>query len=245
MKKRLLTILPIAACFVTFAAPPAEKPAPVADAVRAVMQAEESLREVPLREVVAAATGKHILPFQPDKVPADAAARTHLTQALDQLLAVLNAPQSPVRGLARINEASRTAEEKLVALLHAGDFTCAFARTAAGKGQRAGYPDLRLVHQPTGRVYYLDPKLYDADAEKSTLRTFYYEPRALTGKINDDACHLIAGLAHDGKDGAWRFTAWRLADLHDFRVSLKAEFQASNRELYREKLTEEKSASKK
>jgi hypothetical protein len=242
MKSRLvLAILPVAACLCTLAAPPGEKPATVADAVRAVMLAEEALREVPLREVVAAATGKRILPFQPDKVPADAAAKAHLTRALDQLLEFLNAPQSPVRGLRRINEASRAAEEKLAALLHAGDFTCAFARTAGGEGQRAGYPDLRFVHQPTGRVYYLDPKLYEASSETSTLRTFYYEPRALTGKITEDACHLTAGVAHDGKDGAWRFTAWRLADLHDFRVSLKAEFQASNRELYREGLTVGKS----
>ncbi len=105
----------------------------------------------------------------------------------------------------------------------------------------AGYPDLRLTHTPTGRLYYLDPKLYEASSESSTLRTFYYEPRALTGKITGDACHLIAGPAHDGTDGAWRFTAWRLADLHDFRVSLKAGFPASNRELYRKELTEAKS----
>lgn len=242
MKPRLLlSILPAAACLGTLAAPPADKPVPVADAVRAVMQAEESLREVPLQEVVAAATGKQILPFQPDKIPADAAMKVHLTRALDELLHVLNAPQSPVRGLRRINEASRSAEEKLAALLDTGDFTCGFAKTTAGEAQRAGYPDLRLTHKPTGRVYYLDPKLYEASSESSTLRTFYYEPRALTGKISDDACHLIAGLAHDGRDGAWRFTAWRLADLHDFRVSLKAEFQASNKELYREALTQGKS----
>jgi hypothetical protein len=242
MKIRLLLSLPpAAACLCALAAPTAEKPASVAEAVRAVMQAEAVLREVPLRDVVAAATGKLIFPFQPDKVPADAATRTHLTKAADQLLVFLNAPQNPVRGLRRINEASRHVEEKLIALLDGGDFSCAFARTASGDGQRSGYPDLRLLHKPTGRVYYLDPKLYEASSETSTLRAFYYEPRALTGKITDDACHLICGVAHDGNDGAWRFTAWRLADLHDFRVSLKAEFQASNRELYDEALTVEKS----
>ena len=242
MKPLLLLSVLAASVLLQLQAGPAGKTPPAGDAVRTVMAAEELLREVPLREVVAAATGKQILPLQPDKVPADAAARAHITRAAEQVLAFLNAPDSPARGLRRINEVSSHVEEKLVALLQAGDFTCGFPKTAAGDAQRSGYPDLRLVHTPTGRVYYLDPKLYEATSETSTLRTFYYEPRALTGKVNDDACHLILGIAHDGKDGAWKFTRWRLADLHDFRVRLKAEFQASNKELYREELTVGKSA---
>lgn len=242
MKPLLLLSALGAVILLQLQAGPAGKTPPAGEAVRTVMAAEELLREVPLREVVAAATGKQILPLQPDKVPADAAARAHIMRAAEQVLAFLNAPDSPARGLRRINEASGHVEEKLVALLHAGDFTCGFPKTAAGEAQRAGYPDLRLVHQPTGRVYYLDPKLYEATSETSTLRTFYYEPRALTGKVNDDACHLILGIGHDGKDGAWKFTRWRLADLYEFRVRLKAEFQAANKELYREELTVGKSA---
>lgn len=222
------------------ARPPSAAPA-TADRIRAVISAAEALSNVPLREVVAAVTGKQILQLQSDKVPADAAARDHITKAADSALAFLNAEESPVKGLRRINEASRHLEDKFAALLNAGDFACAVPKNTAGESQRSGYPDLRLVHKPTGRVYYLDPKLYEATAEASTLRTFYYEPRDLTGKIAENACHLILGIAHDGKDGAWRFTGWRLADLHDFRVRLKAEFQASNRELYREELTVGKS----
>ena len=51
-------------------------------------------------------------------------------------------------------------------------------------------------------------------------------------KITDDAVHLLAGIEHDGKDGLWTFTGWRLVDLSKLRVRLKAEFQASNAELY-------------
>jgi hypothetical protein len=53
-----------------------------------------------------------------------------------------------------------------------------------------------------------------------------------TLKITDDAVHLLAGIEHDGKDGQWTFTAWRLVDLSKLRVRLKAEFQASNADLY-------------
>lgn len=231
-----LTVILSAALLWELNAKPSAETSPVADAVRSVMTAEETLSDIPLREVVVAATGKKILPFEPDKVPADAACRKHIGQAADKVLAGLNADDSPLRGLRRINEGSRHVEDKLVGLLNEGDFTSAAPRTSTGEGQRSGYPDLRIVHKPTGRVYYLDPKLYESTAASSTLRTFYYEPKALTGKINDDACHLILGIAHDGKDGAWQLTGWRLVDLYNFRVRLKAEFQASNKELYRDEL---------
>ena len=214
---------------------PADAPS-AADAVRSVMTSEQTLSDVPLRDVIVAATGKRILPFQPDKIPADAACRKHIAQAADKMMAALNAADSPLRGLRRINEGSRHVEDKLAALLNDGDFTCGVPRTTSGEEQRSGYPDLRIVHKPTDRIYYLDPKLYESTAAASTLRTFYYEPKALTGKINDDACHLILGIAHDGKDGAWQLTGWRLVDLYNFRVRLKAEFQASNKELYRDEL---------
>jgi len=39
---------------------------------------------------------------------------------------------------------------------------------------------------------------------------------------------LGIGIEHDGKTGAWKFLGWELVDLANFRVKLKAEFQASN-----------------
>lgn len=237
-----LLAVPSLAFFYNLDAKPPAAAQPAAEAVRAVMAAEQALGDIPLREVIAAATGRTILPFQPDKVAADAACRTHITGAAEKVLVLLNAGDSPLQGLRRINEASRHVEDRLIALLHAGDFTCAIPRISGGDAQRSGYPDLRLVHTPTGRVYYLDPKLYEATSAASTLRTFYYEPRDLTGKIHDDACHLILGISHDGKDGAWQLTGWRLVDLHSFRVRLKAEFQASNKDLYRDEITVGRSA---
>ena len=214
-------------------AAPGDAPLPdKSTAVRTVMQAAAALEDVPFRDVVAAATGHTVRKLDPARDAVDAAIVGHLAHAAESVRDFLNGPESPVRGLRRINEASRHCEDRLVKALAADGFTCTVAPNAEGDAQRSGYPDLRMVHVASGRVVYVDPKLHESGAEASTLRTFYYEPRVLTGKIREDAAHVVIGFAHDGKDGAWTFSSWRLVDLHGFRVRLKAEFQAANRELY-------------
>lgn len=64
----------------------------------------------------------------------------------------------------------------------------------------------------------------------------WFTPRLATNKVLHDAHHLLAGIEHDGRVGAWMFTGWKLVDLCDFRVRLKAEYQGGNRDLYREEL---------
>lgn len=68
------------------------------------------------------------------------------------------------------------------------------------------------------------------------MRTFYYQPRPRTGKIHHDSHHLLVGIEHDGNDGAWEFTGWELVDLAELKLRLKAEFQGSNRDIYRDEL---------
>ena len=102
---------------------------------------------------------------------------------------------------------------------------------------RGRAPALRLPGPPHRRsgiklVFYLDPKLVEHGSAESTFRTFYFEPKNETLKITDDAVHLLVGIEHDGKEQQWTFTGWRLVDLSKLRVRLKAEFQASNAELY-------------
>ncbi|MES2705209.1 MAG: hypothetical protein V4726_01285 [Verrucomicrobiota bacterium] len=222
-------------------APPATAPPDRTRQIQELMETSESLDGVLFRDVVKAATGYAVLPVDAPS-PADTALLDHLAKAADALLLRLNDGKSPVRGLRRINEASRSVEDHLRLLLNAGDFTCTLPSTAAGAEQRSGYPDLKIVHVPSGRVTYLDPKLFEGKSRASSLRTFYYEPRALTGKIQSDARHLLLGIAHDGKDGAWTFQSWDLVDLHGFHVRLKAEFQGSNRDLYRRDLLLRRSA---
>ena len=203
--------------------------------IKALMETSDAMEDVPFREVVLAASGHTVLPVDPASA-LDQALLDHVSTACAELLKWMNAGESPLRGLRRINEASRLVENELFRLLTRGDFTCSIPLTTTGKAQRSGYPDLQIIHTPSGRSTYLDPKLFEATARASTLRTFYYEPDALTGKVQEDARHILLGISHDGKDGAWTFTGWELIDLYELRVRLKVEFQGSNKALYHEKL---------
>ena len=91
-----------------------------------------------------------------------------------------------------------------------------------------------MVDIKTGRIYYLDPKLYAAGSRESSFRTFYFEPKVATNKVREDAVHLLVGFEHEAKTGGrWNFTSWDLIDLSHFKVRLKAEFQGSNRDIYK------------
>jgi hypothetical protein len=152
---------------------------------------------------------------------------------LDSSLTTLSLPDSPVRKMRRINEASKYFEDLLLEKLNQSPgLRCEIPPTKSDTIQRSGYPDLKITDMATGLVFYIDPKLVEAGSEKSTLRTFYYEPKTKTVKINDDAVHLLCGIIHDGKVGEWKFTHYHLVDLSTLRVRLKAEFQASNADLY-------------
>jgi len=201
----------------------------------AVAEADGELKGIPFAEVVLATTGKRILPLD-KKSEADRELLAKIGSALDEVMKRMNATNSAAQKQKRINEVSSHFENELKRLLNeTPDFTCDFPRLSSGKVQRSGYPDLRLMHKKTGRIVYLDPKLYAEGSRDSSFRTFYFEPKTDTNKILDDACHLIVGFEHDGgKTGQWKFLNWELVDLSQFKVRLKAEFQGSNRDLYQD-----------
>ncbi len=191
-------------------------------------------RTFDLPGVIEASTGKILRPFDPSD-PASGTVLAAIRSAADAALIAHNAPDSPIRGLRRINEASRFFEDSLREKIDADPaLFCTIPQTADGKERRTGYPDLRIEHIASGQVVYLDPKLFEASSRQSSLRSFYYSPRPESSKVVDDASHLLLGISHDGVDGNWTFTGWEVIDLARLQVRLKAEFQASNRDLYRE-----------
>jgi hypothetical protein len=221
----------IALIFLCFAFPARSED--IRSAVTALMKNDSELKDVPFHEVVSAATGRKILPVNMTNA-GDRTWIARISGAMDAVLHRMNATNSPVRSKRRINEVSALFEQAMKAELNALEgFECEFPKTASGARQRSGYPDLRLVDKRNGRVAYLDPKLFERATRASSLRTFYYEPKRDTNKILEDAHHLLVGFEHDGQPGAWKFSRWELIDLAHFRVRLKAEFQASNREIYR------------
>lgn len=197
-----------------------------------IMRSGGNELEMPFPKVIEVSTGHRLLPARPTD-PVHATALDAIAVALDATLAEMNGNASPVKGLRRINEASAFFEDALRRRLDAHPaFDCAIPQSAAGKAQRSGYPDLRLRHVESGAVIYLDPKLYEDESRTSTLRTFYFTSDPGTLKVGEDAAHWLVGIRHDGADGRWKFTGWDLVDLSLLKVKLKAEFQASNRDLY-------------
>jgi hypothetical protein len=236
-----ITLRCLALAFTAFAAAPptARSQADTPDSAAAtfipwLLQGKEELTQMPFSDVIRHATGKEVLAINRNDAD-DARVLKHIGAALDQVVRRMNEPTSPVQSVARINEVSAPFENMLrEALDETEGLSCDFAKTAGEKVQRSGYPDLRLVDETTTRIYYLDPKLFAAGSRDSSFRSFYFEPKVATNKVRDDAVHLILGIEHEGrKAGHWQFSRWDIVDLSSFKVRLKAEFQGSNRDMYR------------
>jgi hypothetical protein len=208
--------------------------APVDQLIPWLLSEDQQLRGIPFSEVIFDTTSKRVLPVDL-KNQVDQRVIKQISGQLDEVMKRMNAADSPIQNIARINEVSSHFEDALRELLNAtSGLNCDFPRTADGKMQRSGYPDLRIVDLASKRVFYLDPKLYAVGSRDSSFRTFYFEPKIATNKVRDDAVHLTVGFEHEPrKAGHWNFTRWDLVDLAQFKVKLKAEFQGSNHDMYR------------
>ena len=217
------------------AEPTVQTNAPVDQLIPWLLSEDRQLRGIPFSEVIVDVTGKKVLAFDP-KNEVDRHVLKAISAACDETVKRLNAPDSAIQSTTRINEVSSHFEDALRELLNAeSGLSCDLPRTAQGRVMRSGYPDLRIVDLASKRVFYLDPKLYAVGSRDSSFRTFYFEPKIATNKVRDNAVHFIAGFEHKPreKSGRWNFTRWDLVDLAQFKVKLKAEFQGSNRDIYR------------
>ena len=225
------------ACLAQTSPPPK---APVDQLIPWLLDEDQQLSGVPFSEVVFDTTGRKVLPFEANH-PVDQRVAKAISAACDETMKRLNAAESVIQNIDRINELSSHFENTLRELLNATPgLQCDFPLTADGKIQRSGYPDLRITDLESKRVFYLDPKVYAVGSRDSTFRTFYFEPKKSTNKVRDDAVHFVVGFEHAAREigssfphAPWKFTRWDLVDLSRFTVKLKAEFQGSNRDMYR------------
>src|SRR4030095_6807675 len=219
---------------------PATGKAAVDQLIPWLLDEDQQLRGVPFSELIFDTTGRKVLPFAANNAVDQRVAKA-ISAACDETMKRLNAPDSVIQNVHRINEVSSHFEDALRELLNATPgLQCVFPVTAEGKLQRSGYPDLRITDLKNKRVFYLDPKLYANGSRGSSFRTFYFEPKKSTNKVRDDAVHFVVGFEHAPREtglgspnATWKFTRWNLVDLSRFTVRLKAEFQASNRDMYR------------
>jgi hypothetical protein len=201
--------------------------------VKQLLAEDLGTRSFLFSQVVKSSTGHDVLAFDKES-QAHQSILAAIQKAIKESIITLNQANSPIKKLRRINEASRYFEELVLEKLAADpNLNCTIPKNTQGKAQRSGYPDMRIEHIASKTVFYLDPKLFEKKSRASSLRTFYFAPKTRTMKIQDDAVHLLLGISHDGVDGDWTFLNWELVDLSKFKVRLKAEFQASNKDLYR------------
>jgi hypothetical protein len=218
--------------------------------IPSLLDEDQQLRGIPFSELIFDATGRNVVPFEANNTVDQRVAKA-ISAACDETMKRLNAPNSEIQHVDRINEVSSHFEDTLQELLNATPgLQCDFPFTVEGKIQRSGYPDLRIIDLESKRVFYLDPKLYAAGSRDSSFRTFYFEPKTPTNKVRDDAVHssLDLSMRHakpeqvlpsarrssaEAAKATWKFTRWDLVDLSRFIVKLKAEFQGSNRDMYR------------
>jgi hypothetical protein len=231
----ILIAVAIHAAITQAAAPNVSPKAEVDQLIPWLLNEDRELRGIAFSQVIFDATGKRVLAFDPQN-EADRRVVKQISAACDETMKRLNAPDSVIQNVGRINEVSSHFEDTLRELLNStSGLSCDSPPTIEGKVQRSGYPDLRIVDLASKRVFYLDPKLYAVGNRNSSFRTFYFEPKRATNKVREDAVHFVVGFEHERreKNGRWKFRRWDLVDLSHFKVKLKAEFQGSNYDMYR------------
>ena len=229
----LLTGLLLGRCLFRAAEIPAALGAPAPETVdlapmlRALAQ---PVRHVSFPAVVHTLTGRRIARFDPGL---DSALLLRLQRAF--AAAATRAREEGIRAK-RPNEAGNAIEAYVKQGLREEGFSADVPRTATGRRQAVGYPDVE-VKDADGRTIYLEVKTYSRRTANTTQRSFYFSPTAHS-KILVDANHLLVAFElareRDAEGQVFRPTAWKLTDLSSLRVSLKYEFNASNRDLYGE-----------
>lgn len=98
--------------------------------------------------------------------------------------------------------------------------------------KQPGYPDIKIVEK-NGRISYVDIKA-TTRPNVGSPRDFYYSAKEKTlKKIDSDGFHLLLGFIIKETRHGFITTGWKLVDLSKIKVSLKAEFNADNMEIYK------------
>tara|TARA_B100001142_G_scaffold326847_1_gene383173 strand:- start:219 stop:860 length:642 start_codon:yes stop_codon:yes gene_type:complete len=197
----------------------------------AIRLLKSGVDKLPFRDVIKAATGHNILPFN-DSTRA-------VVRKLDEWISVnvqhlSNHIESEYIG--RPNELGNYLERILLNDFQrdlAPSIRCEMPRTISGHAQAVGYPDGVIFTQ--NEVMYFDVKIYQAKTKDTTLRSFYYQPTNQS-KIHHDAPHFLIGFEVESIDGnnssPFRIVDYSIVDVYDMNVNFKAEFNTNNRNIY-------------
>lgn len=181
------------------------------------------------RDVIKAATGYEIKPFNTDSLKVIATIDNWLK---NNLIHLSNFAETNYIG--RANELGNTIEEELRKKLSAiPNLKCGKPLLTNGNLQSTGYPDC-LIEMGEVKIY-ADVKTFQTKTIDSTLRSFFYQPTNKS-KIHFNAPHIIIGFETESLGGdnksPFKLVGYKLIDLYELKVKFKAEFNAGNIEIY-------------
>jgi hypothetical protein len=191
------------------------------DAIRTVMELSQDLKDISFKDLVEATSEFKLHPVDPNQHE-DKELIEDLSTAFKHFVAFSNKTGTRFTAT-RINDVSRHIEEILVEQMYK---TGLKARILG----EAGYPDIELTDK-YDRVSYLEVKI-SSKQKLTSFRTFYYTSGK---KIKSDARHLLVGLHFsETADKHWKVEQWELIDLSKLLIRLKAEYNASNIDIFTE-----------
>ena len=183
---------------------------------------------LPFAQVVRAATGKAVSPFDAAN-PADAAVLAKIGAALDGLLPRLNRPDNSAHAAALVGDADVVAacfEDELRTALGAASLPA--EEPPAGRS----YPAFFLADAAHGKNYYLAATLYPTGGDPAG-DALAFSPAA-AGRLPADGCCLLVGIEQNGRPGREiAFLNWEVLDLARLTVRFRPVFQAARRDALR------------
>jgi hypothetical protein len=188
------------------------------DVLKGIFKLADQVGSVPFPNIVKASSGFEVLPVNlADKM--DKELIDKLNQILKSYLHTLAKTHYRLQG-ARANEVGSRIEAGLV---HEMTRFSLQVRQLVEKG----YPDIEIL-QDDDRLTYLEVKA-TSTVEPSDFRYFYYSSGK---KIKGNARHLVLNIAI-AKEAPeyWRIEKCAISDLSKLKVRLKAEFNATQREI--------------
>ena len=209
-----------------------EKPSPVQTLIPWLLKEDQSFTGIPFSEVIAATTGKKIIPFDP-KDADDQRILAKIGVAMDEVLRQASAPDSELKTIKRINEVSSHFED--ADANHAQCHARLYLRFPTDRIRRDSA--LRLsrfaARRQSHRPHLLSrPKALCERHRNSSFRTFYFEPKRDTNKVNDDAHHLIVGIEHDRDEARMEVSALGTCRSRPFPGETEGRIPGQQRDLY-------------
>ncbi len=193
-----------------------------------VKQMIAPIKNLPLKLVLEAISGKQVIAFDKDNEQ-----HKELLGKLKEAAQLACQNINDTGGIlsARANEVGNKVELPIkTALQEVGFEDADVPVNKKGVKQSSGYPDLGFSY---GDSYvYIECKTYNKKNVATTQRSFFLSPTEVF-KVTKDAIHIVISLEMEQKSvGIFIATAWKIVQIENIDVDVKREFNSDNKRMY-------------